>query len=71
MSMNVLDRHGGFTAVTMPRSWAPHLRESFKRGDILHKGPHRTDVNGDTLWRLRTPGGGLVRQQDARKDRLT
>lgn len=54
--MNVLDEHGGFTIATMPRSWAPHIREERKR-HVLHKDPvHRTTINGQTTWR---PGSVL------------
>lgn len=51
-TLNVIDRHGGFTAVTMPRSWGSHLRDDWKRGIVLHKdGQRRTSINGQTLWR--------------------
>lgn len=57
--MNVLDNQGGFTAVTMPRSWAPHLKEERKRRGVLHKDPkYRTNINGQTIWR---PGSLLKR----------
>ena len=52
--LNVLDRHGGFTEVTVPRSWASAIRAA---GPLLRKSTeHRSGITGNTLWR---PGGLL------------
>jgi hypothetical protein len=50
-TLNVVDEHGGFTAVTMPRSWASHLREAYRSGKYLNRNDGRSSINGDTLWR--------------------
>jgi hypothetical protein len=50
-AINVLDQHGGFTAVTMPHSWAAHLKSAYRAGQYLNLDPRRSSVNGNTVWR--------------------
>jgi hypothetical protein len=50
-SLNVLDEHSGFTAVTMPRSWASHLREEYRAGKYLSRHHTRSSIGGQTIWR--------------------